>query len=145
MDILPGHTGTCHRALAFSDPELERIARRAEQDYAQRFLDHKVVLRIVPIVIDFRARVSDANRRAARFGRKTKDHVGEGVAVRLDVTADFTGDAPELLRDAQADMIVRQRAASEREWIPVRPLEAVESLLREQAGAYLRELARTRV
>lgn len=145
-DILPGHTGICHRAPGFADPELERVVRMVETDYASRFLAQRTVFRVVPIVIDFRARVSPSSSgRASRFRRRMKDHVGEGVAVRLDTMKGYPGEAPEWLASAEADMIVRQRAASDVEWLTVRPLDMVASLLREQADVYLRELEPTRV
>lgn len=140
LDVLPGHTGICHRAPSFEDPELERVAESIEREYASRFLAEGVMFRVVPIVIDFRERSPGPDGRATRFRRRLKDHIGEGVAVRLDITSGYPGDAPRWLLEAQADMIVRQRAASEDEWMPVRPLDIVESLLRQQADAYLREL-----
>jgi hypothetical protein len=139
LDVLPGHTGICHRAPGFSDPDLQRVARLVEQDFGRRFFEHQIVMRIVPIVIDFRAKAGSSG--SARRRRKTKDHVGEGVAMRLDTMSGYDGEAPNWLRDAEADMIVRQRVASEEGWLPVRPLEMVDSLLREQAEIYLRELS----
>jgi hypothetical protein len=140
LDVLPGHTGICHRAPSFGDPEVERVAEGIEREYAPRFLAEGVMFRVVPIVIDFRARVAGSEGRASRFRRRLKDHIGEGVAVRLDITSGYRGDAPQWLLEAQADMIVRQRAESDDEWMPVRPLDMVESLLREQANVYLKEL-----
>ena len=145
LDVLPGHTGICHRSPSFGDPEIERVAELVEREYASRFLAEGVMFRIVPIVIDFRARTPSPQGRASRFRRRLKDHVGEGVAVRLDVTSGYRGDAPRWLLEAQADMIVRQRAESDDEWIPVRPLEMMESLLREQADVYLKEIELQRV
>ena len=145
LDVLPGHTGICHRSPAFGDPEIERVAEQVEREYASRFLAEGVMFRVVPIVIDFRARTPGPDGRASRFRRRLKDHIGEGVAVRLDVTSAHPGDAPRWLLEAQADMIVRQRALSDDEWMPVRPPEIVEALLREQADAYLKELELSRV
>ena len=65
--------------------------------------------------------------------------------MRLDITSGYRGDVPRWLLEAQADMIVRQRAESDDEWMPVRPLDMVESLLREQADVYLKELSLSRV
>lgn len=143
-DILPGHRGTCHRALDFSDDMYQEVAGRVERDYERRFLEHRAVLRIVPIAIHFRKKPSQADLRgrSGRFSRRL-NYVGEGVAVRVDPVVGAPDGAGQWWSEAEADMIVRQRLASEDGWTVLYTPNEVDRLLREQVESYLRQFVRS--
>jgi hypothetical protein len=141
-DILPGHSGVCHRSHGFFDERYEEAATRVERDYQHEFLRYGAVLRVVPITIEFQeVEPGRGSRRRFRPGRRGAARVGDGVAVRIDPSRGR--DRPQWVwwQEAEADMIVRHRAKSDERWVVLHSAEQVEALLREQADVYLRQFA----